>query len=97
MFAVRGIQKCFFRKLGWFLAAKKRGSTVCGRTHSWMMAQELALGIWCEQLVKTWEPGNKFNFYVSLRLLQLRDALYLCLLSTGHPRRVIKKVMEPCC
>lgn len=48
MFAVRGIQKWFLRRLGWFLASKKRGTTVCDRAHAWMMTQELAPGIWCE-------------------------------------------------
>lgn len=48
MFAVRGIQKWFFRRLGCFLASKKRETTVCDRAHAWMMTQELAPGIWCE-------------------------------------------------
>lgn len=51
-----------FRMLGWFLAAKKRGSTVCDRAYAWTMTRELARGIWCETTWENMGASEQFEF-----------------------------------
>lgn len=59
---VGGIQKRFFGRLGWFLAANKRGSAVFDGVHAWTMTQELAPGIWCETTCENMGASEQIQF-----------------------------------